>query len=314
MLIVIALFTFLAISTRVPAQQTLPGQAASVTGTYGLATHQMPSPTRDGCWLEATPVTPDMLHVQLRCRMPAPGHHLGVFDAHLPFRSGAVTYEREDAGRCRITIRFVDAQAIVTQAGTDRACGFGASVDVGGTYRRVSSRDPRFDLAPIEKAAEPESAVIVHAAEVRSIADRPDTAIAYDSVARVVSAHGEYNLGVAVVRRQRDGDVTPPDALAHHDIAEVYQIVEGRGLFVSGGRITGGAEMAPDSRGVRRVVGPSFRGTAIVDGTSSEVGPGDIIVVPPDTPHGFSRLISPRIVYTVVRIDPRHRLPIQPAP
>ena len=163
-------------------------------------------------------------------------------------------------------------------------------------------------------AAEAEAATIVHAAEVKSIADRPDTAIAYDSVARVVNVRDEYHLGVAVVRRQRNGEATPPDALAHHDIAEVYHIVEGRGIFVSGGRITGGAEMSSDSRGVRRVVGPSLRGTAIVGGKPSEVGPGDIIVVPPDTPHGFSQLISPRIVYTVVRIDPRRRLPARPAP
>jgi mannose-6-phosphate isomerase-like protein (cupin superfamily) len=159
-------------------------------------------------------------------------------------------------------------------------------------------------------SAQDSSAIIVSSSEVRSIASRPDTAIAFDSVARVVGIRGEYNVAVAVVRRERAGDATPPDALAHHDITEIYQIIEGREVFVSGGRIVGGAEMAPDTRGVRRVVGPSLRGSAIAGGQAVAVGPGDLIIVRPDTPHGFQTLVTARIVYTVVRVDPRRRLPV----
>ena len=152
------------------------------------------------------------------------------------------------------------------------------------------------------------TATFVGSAEVRAIANRPDTAIASDSVARLVSIEDRYNVAVAVVRRQRVGDTTPPDALSHHDITEVYQIVEGSAVFISGGVISSGSEMAAGSRGVRRIVGPSVRGTGITGGTALDVGPGDIIVVPPNTPHGFSRLISRQIVYTVVRVDPRRLL------
>jgi mannose-6-phosphate isomerase-like protein (cupin superfamily) len=160
----------------------------------------------------------------------------------------------------------------------------------------------------MERVTSSRNATYVSAAEVRAIASRADTAIASDSVARLVSVDGGYNIGVAVVRRQRVGDTTPPDALSHHHITEVYQIIDGSGVFVSGGRVVAGTEMSPASRGVRRIVGPSERGTGIVGGTSVEVGPGDLIVVPPNTPHGFSRLISPQIVYTVVRVDPDRRL------
>ena len=153
-------------------------------------------------------------------------------------------------------------------------------------------------------------AVVVRNSEVQAIATRPDTALAYDSVARVVPIEAGYNVGVAVVRRRRVGDTTPPDALSHHKITEVYHIIDGTGVFVSGGAIADGKEMAADSRGVRRVVGPSVRGTRINGGTAVEVGPGDIIVVPPNTPHGFSRLVTAEIVYTVVRVDPERRLPV----
>jgi mannose-6-phosphate isomerase-like protein (cupin superfamily) len=166
----------------------------------------------------------------------------------------------------------------------------------------------------MERETSSRNATYVSAAEVRAIASRADTAIASDSVARLVSVDGRYNVGVAVVRRQRVGDATPPDALSHHHVTEVYQIIDGSGVFVSGGRIVAGTEMRPDSRGVRRIVGPSERGTGIAGGTNIEVGPGDIIVVPPNTPHGFSRLISPQIVYTVVRVDPDRRLATSDAP
>lgn len=145
-------------------------------------------------------------------------------------------------------------------------------------------------------------------AEVQSIASRPDTALAYDSVARLVSIDDGYNVGIAVVRRERRRETAPADALSHHDITEVYQIIEGSGVFVSGGSIVGGSEMRADSKGVRRVVGPSVRGTGITGGTSIEIGPGDIIVVPPNTPHGFAGILSRQIVYTIVRVDPRRRL------
>jgi mannose-6-phosphate isomerase-like protein (cupin superfamily) len=158
------------------------------------------------------------------------------------------------------------------------------------------------------------TATIVRHSEIQLIAEWPDTAIVFDSVARAVAIRnaGEYNVALAVVRRERLEDATPPDALAHHDITEIYHIVEGDAVFVSGGTIVNGSEMAANSRGVRRIVGPSVRGVAIAGGRSIEVGPGDAIIVPPDTPHGFSRIVSQRIVYTVVRVDPQRRLPVTP--
>jgi monoamine oxidase len=162
--------------------------------------------------------------------------------------------------------------------------------------------------------AEGATATVVRHSEIQSIVGKPDTAVAFDSVASAVAIRsgGNYNVALAVVRRSRVGDVTPSDALAHHDITEIYHIVEGEGVFVSGGTIVNGSEMAANSRGVRRVVGPSVRGVAIAGGRSVGVGPGDVILVPPDTPHGFSRILSPHIVYTVVRVDPLRRLPVAP--
>ena len=44
-------------------------------------------------------------------------------------------------------------------------------------------------------------------------------------------------------------------------------------------------------------------GTGIVGGTRQRVQPGDVLVIPPGTPHGFVEIDGRRIVYTLVRID-----------
>jgi hypothetical protein len=141
-----------AAAARLSAQQPHPLTAASVMGTYGLGTRQLPSPSRDGCWLEVAPLNADSVRVQVRCATPSPSHHVGVLDEHLAFRAASIVYETNQYdGHCRIAIRLASAQAIVIQEGNAAACGFGASVNVGGTYRRINDRRPSFDLAPIAR-------------------------------------------------------------------------------------------------------------------------------------------------------------------
>ena len=42
---------------------------------------------------------------------------------------------------CRITLKFTGGKLVVTQIGS---CGFGHNVNAGGTYRKVSSKKPKF--------------------------------------------------------------------------------------------------------------------------------------------------------------------------
>jgi hypothetical protein len=140
-------------SSVAAAQRSSKASALTAMGTYALGTKQLPSTSADGCWLEVAPTQSDSVHVQVLCRKPAPGHHLGVFDARLPMHADTLRYERGDAAdRCRITMRFVANHAVVAQEGTDITCGFGAFVNVSGSYVRLNARRPRFDLAPIERA------------------------------------------------------------------------------------------------------------------------------------------------------------------
>jgi quercetin dioxygenase-like cupin family protein len=52
-----------------------------------------------------------------------------------------------------------------------------------------------------------------------------------------------------------------------------------------------------------------MEGTRIVGGISRKIGPGDVIVIPPNTPHTFTEITSPEITYLVVRFDPHKVLP-----
>jgi hypothetical protein len=136
------------------AQQPSRPSLAAVAGTYAQGTTKLPPSKGSGCWLETAPVRADSMHLQVLCRKPAPGYHLGVIDARVPVHGDTLIYERRGSTEpCRITVRFAHSRAIVAQDGSDIACGFGAFVNLGGTYARLSNHQPRFDLFPIEKAS-----------------------------------------------------------------------------------------------------------------------------------------------------------------
>jgi hypothetical protein len=131
--------------------RAVPPTAAAVMGTYGMGTRRLPSVDAVGCWLETAPVSADSARVQVRCTIP-PTHHMGMFDARLPFQNGTLTWATQQFGDpCRITVRFANGQAVVSQHGTAAACGFGANVNVAGVYKRMSRRRPPFDLVPVER-------------------------------------------------------------------------------------------------------------------------------------------------------------------
>jgi mannose-6-phosphate isomerase-like protein (cupin superfamily) len=147
----------------------------------------------------------------------------------------------------------------------------------------------------------------VTAAEIAASVRRADTATVADTVLRVLSINDEYNVGISVVRRSQVNGRTPPDAIVHDAITEVYHILEGRGVLVTGGTVDNATPLAADHPVVRYVAGPSAVGQTISSGRRQAVGPGDIVVIPPHTAHGFVEIRTPRIVYALVRID-SHRV------
>ena len=127
-----------------------------------------------------------------------------------------------------------------------------------------------------------------------------------DHQLRVVSINnGEYHVGVGIVHRPK-ASASPRGGIEHSDITEVYHILEGNATLLTGGSLK-------DIKQVRDATGPSgpgAQGSEILNGTSQKVGPGDVIIIPPNTPHLFTEIMSEEIVYVVVRPDPHKILPV----
>lgn len=153
------------------------------------------------------------------------------------------------------------------------------------------------------------SATDVSGSEIKAVIQKTTSAAVSDQQLRVVSINGEYNVGVGVVHRAKTEGRNPGGGIEHSQITEVYHIIEGNGTLVTGGTIENLKESPPDSSVVKVLNGPSSGGGVIQNGVSRKVGPGDVVIIPPNTPHWFSEITSEQIAYLVIRIDPQKVLP-----
>ncbi len=145
--------------------------------------------------------------------------------------------------------------------------------------------------------------------EIQATVKKTASAAVSDQAIRVVSVNDEYNVGVGVVHRARYASKPSPNGIEHSQITEIYHVIEGSGVLVTGGTIENPRESSPDSSVVRVLNGPSTGGGAISGGVSRRIGPGDVVIIPPNTPHWFSDISSDQIVYLVIRVDPHKVLP-----
>ena len=130
-----------------------------------------------------------------------------------------------------------------------------------------------------------------------------------DTQIRVVNINDEYNIGVGVVHRARVAGKQTPNAIEHSEITEIYHVISGSATLVTGGTMENSKPAAPDSQVVKVLNGPSSTGGAILNGVSRKVTAGDVVVIPPNTPHWFSEITSDEVVYLVIRVDPHKVLP-----
>jgi mannose-6-phosphate isomerase-like protein (cupin superfamily) len=160
-----------------------------------------------------------------------------------------------------------------------------------------------------QSAAPPSgTAIDIPNTEIMRVAQRNAGAPVSDQQIRVVSINGEYNVGVGVVHRAKT-EKQSVGGSEHSQITEVYHVISGTGTFVTGGTIENAKDRPADNEAVRTLTGPSMEGTRIIGGLSRKIGPGDVIIIPPNTPHTFTEITSPEIVYLVVRFDPHKVLP-----
>ena len=138
-------------------------------------------------------------------------------------------------------------------------------------------------------------------ADIQALAKSMSNMPGGDQLLRVVPINnGEYNVAVAVVHRAKAPSLNA--SLEHSQITEVYHIISGSGTMVSDGTIEN-AKDATDPNTLS-VVGPSSGGTKVNGARSRKISAGDVVIVPPNVPHGWSE-VSEELVYLVVRMDPK---------
>ena len=119
-----------------------------------------------------------------------------------------------------------------------------------------------------------------------------------------VADMGNYNVGVGILHRGKTATSGSAgvSAFSHDQVTEVYYIISGSGTLV-----TGGTMVNARPQDLAELAGPSMSGR-IQNGHSRPVGPGDIVIIPPGVPHGFSA-IDDHVDYLSVRVDADHVLP-----
>ena len=152
------------------------------------------------------------------------------------------------------------------------------------------------------------TATAISNTEIQRIISKTPNLPVSDQQIRVLNINGEYNVGVGVVHRAKTQKQSVGGS-EHSQITEIYHVISGTGTMLTGGSIENSKERDADVEAVKTLTGPSTEGSRILNGTSRTIGPGDVIIIPPNTPHTFTEITSPEIVYLVVRLDPHKVLP-----
>ena len=176
---------------------------------------------------------------------------------------------------------------------------------IAETQKFIADLDGQPVPAPPQQSRQPTAATDVTRADIQAVFESPDGGI--DRQIKVVDI-GDVNLAVGVLHRQTtttDGDAVR--GLIHNQVTEVYYIVSGEGILMTGGTLQDPEPRARDSDSVRVLVGPSVAGTAN-DGNSRRVSAGDVVIIPAGVFHGW-RTIDDHVTYLSIRPDLDRVLP-----
>ena len=120
---------------------------------------------------------------------------------------------------------------------------------------------------------------------------------------------GKLNVGVGVLtqgaRKTAAGE--PVAGISHAQVTEVYYVLSGSGVLITGTEIDGPVPLAADSEVVKVAVGPSLRAT-FMGGERRTVSAGDVVVIPAGVLHGWVE-IPEQVRYLSIRPDPDRVLP-----
>jgi len=123
---------------------------------------------------------------------------------------------------------------------------------------------------------------------------------------------GHAKVGVGIVYRTKLDKPADQSVAEHHQVSEVYHILDGEATLVTGADIVDLKPRPPDDRAVTLLNGPGGNGASIRGGVEHHLRAGDMIIIPAGVGHWFTK-IDDHIRYVMIRIDPDKVLPLKDA-
>jgi len=155
-------------------------------------------------------------------------------------------------------------------------------------------------------AQSPDNATHIPAGEIMTVFEHLGDTI--DQQIRIVDIGDDINVAVGILRRagtRTEGEAV--NAILHHRVTEVYYVLSGSGVLVTGGEESNPREFPADNISVLELIGPSGSRT-VINGQVQTISAGDVVVIPAGVPHGFSH-IQDQVTYLSIRVDPDMTLP-----
>jgi mannose-6-phosphate isomerase-like protein (cupin superfamily) len=157
--------------------------------------------------------------------------------------------------------------------------------------------------ASLARAQAPMTATDITAPQVQAFIKNAPHDRNSDRPMRVVDAGG-YQVGIFGVFRPKDA---PPNATVHQtNVAEVYYMLEGAGMLVTGGTLKKPATPRQSNLGNWTDVGSD----GIDGGVSRRIAKGDMVIIPGGVPHGWASTEGD-ITYLIIRPDPDKKLSLK---
>ena len=150
------------------------------------------------------------------------------------------------------------------------------------------------------------TATYVTGADLQAVLKKSPEGSVNDQQVKMIDV-GKARAGVAVVHRSAKASQA---AIEHDKVTEIYYILSGSGTMVTGGTIANAKRRAADDPTVRDLAGPAIGGSALQNGESRKIGPGDVAIIPAGVGHWFSA-VDGNIDYLVFRLDPDKVLPLK---
>jgi mannose-6-phosphate isomerase-like protein (cupin superfamily) len=121
---------------------------------------------------------------------------------------------------------------------------------------------------------------------------------------------GKSGVAVGMVYRGKLAAPQDRSVAEHHQVSEVYHIIDGTATLVTGPVLVGSEPRPATNENVRILNGPGSNAASIQGGVTHHLKAGDVIVIPAGTGHWFTK-IDDHISYLMIRIDPDKIVPLK---